>query len=214
MKKHLSILLGAALLFSCKSNLQIGLPYFNDPDFTPVWLSRTDDRFNKLHIIPPFSLTDQNGRVVTNKTTAGKIYVANFFFTRCGNICPKMTVNMHRVADVFKNDSSVIFISHSVTPDYDNTRVLKKYEADKNIDDPNWHLLTSSRETIYKLAREGYFADAATKSAISSQFLHSENFILVDQRGHIRGVYNGTIDLEVNNLVRHIKILKQETKRF
>lgn len=210
MRKLLPIALFGILIAGCKNNLQTGLPYFNDPDFTPVWMDKTDNAFARLHIIPPFALTDQNGRVITNKTTAGKIYVANFFFTRCGNICPKMTVNMHRVADVFKKDSSVIFISHSVTPDYDNTRILKKFEADKNIDNPNWHLLTGSREAIYKLAREGYFADAATKSATSSQFLHSENFILVDRRGHIRGVYNGTIDLEVNNLVRHIKMLKQE----
>lgn len=210
MKNLLIIVLFGILAAGCKNNLQTGLPYFNDPDFTPLWIAKTENGFARLHTIPPFALTDQNGRMITNKTTAGKIYVANFFFTRCGNICPKMTVNMHRVADAFKNDSTVMFISHSVTPEYDNTRVLKKYAADKNIDNPNWHLLTGSQYAIYKLAREGYFADAVSKSEISNQFLHSENFILVDQGGHIRGVYNGTIDLEVNNLVRHIKMLKAE----
>jgi len=210
MKKLTLITLSGVLLFSCKSDLKTGLPYFNDADFTAAWFAKNDPARQKLHTIPLFALTDQNGVIITNKTTAGKIYVANFFFTRCGNICPKMTVNMHRVADVFKNDGTVMFISHSVTPGYDNINILKKYAADKNINNLNWHLLTGSQEEIYKLAREGYFADAASKSAITTQFLHSENFILVDKSGHIRGVYNGTIDVEVNNLVKHIEMLKQE----
>jgi protein SCO1/2 len=199
-----------ALLPGCKNNVKTGLPYFNDPDFTPVWFAENDPAIQKLHTIPPFALTDQNGQLITNKTTTGKIYVANFFFTRCGNICPKMTDNMHKVADVFANDSNVMFISHSVMPAFDQTSVLRKYAKDKNITNPNWHLLTGSQAVIYTLAREGYFADAATKSAITLQFLHTENFILVDKHGHIRGVYNGTIGVEVNNLVKHIQMLKAE----
>ena len=210
MRFLLLIALAGALLSGCKSNQQTGLPYFNDPDFTPAWFAKNDPAIQKLHTIPSFAFTDQNGRVVTNKTTSGKIYVANFFFTQCGNICPKMTGNMHKVADVFADDSSVLFISHSVMPAYDRVSVLKKYAEDKNITNPNWHLLTGSREKIYALAREGYFADAVSKSAITSQFLHTENFILVDRHGHIRGVYNGTIGVEVNNLVKHIQMLKAE----
>src|SRR6185312_12570673 len=120
MKKLFVVALSVVLLSACKNNLQTGLPYFNDPDFTPVWFAKNNLALQKLHTIPPFALTDQNGRTITNKTTRGKIYVANFFFTRCGNICPKMTENMHQVADFFKNDSTVMFISHSVTSEYDN----------------------------------------------------------------------------------------------
>jgi protein SCO1/2 len=206
------LLIPFIIIFStgCKKSSKPSLPYFNTSDFTPVWLKKTDPEFKKLHTVPSFSFTDQNGHTITDQTTAGKIYVANFFFTRCENICPRMMDNMKKAANVFANDSSVLIISHSVTPLYDNTAVLKKYADDKNITSPNWHLVTGDKDNIYKLAREGYFADTVTSSAITSQFLHTENFILVDKNRHIRGVYNGTIELEVDNLIRHIKMLKEE----
>lgn len=209
MKKLLILTCLSILLFSCTKR-GTSLPYFNNPDFTPVWLSKTDPCFNKLHKIPPFIFTDQNGNTITQKNIEGKIYVANFFFTRCNNICPKMTENMHKIANTFACDNSIIFISHSVTPTYDNVSVLKKYAADKHISNPNWHLVTGNRDNIYTIARNGYFADLVTSSAITTQFLHTENFILVDKHKHIRGVYNGTLDVEVANLVAHIKILKEE----
>ncbi len=210
MKKILIALLCCILFFSCKNNSALELPYFNSSDFTPEWLAKTDPGFKKLHTIPDFEFTDQDNHLVSGKTTAGKIYVANFFFTRCGNICPKMMDNMKKVADAFAGDNSVLIISHSVTPHYDKVSILKKYASDKNITGPNWHLVTGDKDAIYRIARCGYFADTVTKSAITTQFLHTENFILVDKLGHIRGVYNGTIDLEVNNLVRHIRMLKEE----
>jgi protein SCO1/2 len=187
------------------------LPYFNTPDFTPTWPAKNTSEFEQLHVIPAFSFTDQDLKVISNATVKGKIYVADFFFTRCGSICPKMTDNMGRVATAFMKDDNVAILSHSVTPELDNTAILKKYAADKNIKNPNWHLLTGDRQAIYTIARRGYFADdeiGYTKDA--TQFLHTENFILVDRKGHIRGVYNGTLPFEVDNLIRHIKILEQE----
>lgn len=210
MKRLLLIPFIIIFTAGCKKSSKPSLPYFNTSEFTPVWLKKTDPEFKKLHTVPSFSFTDQNGYTITDQTTAGKIYVANFFFTRCENICPRMMDNMKKAANVFANDSSVLIISHSVTPLYDNTAVLKKYADDKNITSPNWHLVTGDKDNIYKLAREGYFADTVTSSAITSQFLHTENFILVDKNRHIRGVYNGTIELEVDNLIRHIKMLKEE----
>jgi protein SCO1 len=209
MKKLILVTSLSILFFGCKKH-ETSLPYFNNPDFTPIWLSKTDPQFNKLHTIPPFIFTDQNGNTITQKNTEGKIYVANFFFTRCNNICPKMTENMHKVANAFVGDNNIVFISHSVTPTYDNVNVLKKYAADKNITNANWHLVTGSQDKIYTIARKGYFADVVSSSAITTQFLHTENFILVDKYRHIRGVYNGTLDVEVANLVEHIKLLKEE----
>jgi protein SCO1 len=210
MKAWLFTVLVATAIFGCKRKPATALPYFNDADFTPVWLGKDEPAYKKLHTIPPFAIIDQNNLVVSEKTTKGKICVVNFFFTRCENICPRMMNNMKKAANAFANDKDVLIISHSVTPVYDNVNVLKKYAADKNINTPNWHLVTGDKDQIYSLAREGYFADKVTGSAINSQFLHTENFILVDKERHIRGVYNGTIELEVDNLIRHIKILQQE----
>ena len=205
-----ALLLCTLLACSCKSKTATSLPYFNTPDLTPVWLSKADPALAQLHSVPPFAFTDQNGKTITEKNTKGKIYVANFFFTRCQNICPRMMDNLKKVSDAFGMDNRVCILSHSVTPVYDNVNVLKKYAAEKGISNGNWHLLTGDRAQIYKLARKGYFADSITSSVISTQFLHTENFILVDQNRHIRGVYNGTIELEVDNLIRHIKLLKKE----
>lgn len=187
------------------------LPYFNTPDFTPTWPDKTTDAFQKMHVIPAFSFTDQYGQQVSNQTVVNKVYVADFFFTRCGSICPIMTDNMNKVAAAFMNDRNVMILSHSVTPELDNVGILKQYAAQKHITNPNWHLLTGDKQQIYTLARRGYFADEEIGyNKDITQFLHTENFILVDRKGHIRGVYNGTVPFEVESLIRHIKILEQE----
>jgi len=210
MKKLLAISLLVLLCFSCTNKQQITLPYFNTSDFTPVWLNKTDPEYKKLHTISSFSLIDQHGKVITERTTSGKIYVANFFFTRCANICPKMMDNLKKAAATFAPDSNVLIVSHSVTPLYDNVAVLKNYAEEKDINQPNWHLVTGDKDQIYNLARTSYFADTVTSSAITTTFLHTENLILVDKNRHIRGVYNGTIPFEVENLIRHIRILEKE----
>ena len=211
--KRIGLLLLVILIVSCKQkeNQVTVLPYFNTPDFTPTWPAKNTGEFEKLHVVPQFNFTDQYGNAISNKTVRNKIYVADFFFTRCGSICPKMTDNMGKVAAAFMNDGNVAILSHSVTPELDNVAVLKRYAAEKHIKNPNWHLLTGDKQQIYTIARRGYFADdesGFTKDA--TQFLHTENFILVDRKGHIRGVYNGTLPFEVENLIRHIKILEQE----
>ena len=213
MKNILVISLCILLLSACthRTTQQTELPYFNTPDFTPVWPAKNTNAFENLHVIPAFSFTDQYGKNVTNQTVKHKIYVADFFFTRCGSICPIMTDNMNKVATAFAHDDRVAILSHLVTPELDNITVLQQYAAQKKITSPNWHLLTGNKQQIYQLARRGYFADnelGYNKDA--SAFLHTENFVLVDGNGHIRGVYNGTVPFEVENLIRHIKILEQE----
>jgi protein SCO1/2 len=212
MKKFGLILL-VILVSACgqKQKPVTVLPYFNTPDFTPTWPDKNTSEFEHLHVIPAFSFTDQDGKIITNKTMQNKVYVADFFFTRCGSICPKMTDNMGMVAKAFMNDANVAILSHSVTPELDNVAILKKYAVDKRIINPNWHLLTGDRQQVYTIARRGYFADNETGfTKDATQFLHTENFILVDRKGHIRGVYNGTLPYEVENLVRHIRLLEEE----
>ncbi len=188
------------------------LPYYNTPDFTPQFLTSPQEvDQNITHTIASFSCTDQHDRPVTDKTIEGKIHVANFIFTSCGSICPVMTKHMKLVQDEFKNDSTVVLLSYSVTPWMDDVPRLKKFAEKNRVTSPNWHLLTGSKSDIYTLARQSYFAEedlGFTKD--STQFLHTEHVLLVDKNKRIRGIYNGTLQLEAEQLIKDMKVLQQE----
>ena len=210
-----SALIILLILAACKNKQAttsaLPLPFINKPDFTPEWIEKKDSGYTSIHQIPAFSFTDQNGETVTEKTVEGKIYVTDFFFTRCGSICPKMTSNMGTLQEKFKNDDEVIFLSHSVTPQMDSVPVLKKYAETKGVITGKWHLLTGSRDEIYRLAKKEYFAgDTVGYYQTGNEFLHTENFILVDKHRRIRGVYNGTLLLEMERLSEDIATLKKE----
>jgi protein SCO1 len=208
MRSFLVIMI-CTFVTACKHSTSNSLPYFNTPDFTPTWIS-DPATVASIHTIPPFAFINQNGKTITNKDVDGKIYVADFFFTKCTSICPKMTTNMSKVSSAFANDI-VVILSHTVTPETDSVSALKNYASAKNISNKNWHLLTGNKQEIYSIARKGYFADESLGyNKDTSEFLHTENFILVDKHGRIRGVYNGTIELEVDQLIQHIKLLKDE----
>lgn len=180
------------------------LPYFNTADFTPEWDKGT-------HKIPAFSFTNQDGVTVTNTTFKGKIYITDFFFTSCPGICPKLTKNMGNLQDYYKNDKEIMLLSHTVMPWKDSVSVLNDYALKHNVNSEKWHLVTGSKDAIYTIARMGYFADEDfVKTQDVNDFIHTENFILVDKQGYIRGVYNGTLAVDVARLKRHIKILKAE----
>jgi len=188
-----------------------GLPFINKPDFTPEWIAGGDTGYSSIHTIPAFSFTDQDGKTVTEKTVEGKIYVADFFFTRCAGICPKMTANMCTLQNKFKNVEEVIFLSHSVTPDADSVPVLRNYAENKGVISGKWHLLTGNKDEIYTLAKKQYYAgDTIGYYQTGNEFLHTENFILVDKHRRIRGVYNGTLPLEMERLIEDIVTLKKE----
>lgn len=180
------------------------LPYFNAADFTPEWN-------NPIHKIPEFSFTNQNGKRITNATYLGKIYIADFFFTSCPGICPKLTKNMGILQDFYKDDINIKLLSHTVMPWKDSVPILKDYAIKNNVLDSKWNLVTGNKEALYKIARTGYFADEDfVKTQDESNFIHTENFVLVDKGGYIRGVYNGTLPVDVERLKRHIDILRKE----
>jgi protein SCO1/2 len=190
----------------------VTLPFFNQPDWTPEWIKETDTGYNHIHTIPSFSFLDQNGMVVDEHLVNGKIYIANFFFTKCRNICPKMTNNLYLLQEEFKNDTSILLLSHSVTPETDDVNVLNKYALDNKVDAKKWHLLTGNKKEIYGLAKQQYFAgDTVGFYQSGNEFLHTENFILIDQHRRIRGVYNGTLLVEINRIKEDILILKSES---
>lgn len=170
-------------------------------------LSNTDTIY---HTIGDFSFTNQFGEIVTNKTVENKIFVADFFFATCQSICPQMSGNLRDVQKAFKNDDSLLILCHTVNPMHDTVEVLKaygqKYEAKKN----KWHFLTGDKKQIYDLAKTSYLVNAFEDDGTPEGFLHSELFLLIDKKGRIRGMYDGTDKVQVTKLIKDIKLLKQE----
>lgn len=188
------------------------LPFYNSPEFTPLFMLSREETDKKItHSIAPFSFTDQNGKQLTERQVDGKIHVANFIFTKCGSICPVMTKHMKLVQQAFNNDPQLVLLSFSVTPWIDSVGRLKKYAENNDITSTNWHFLTGNKSDIYNLARQSYFAEEAigfTKD--STEFLHTEHVLLVDKKRRIRGIYNGTLQLEMEQLIKDIMLLKKD----
>lgn len=206
------------ILFSCvigcqgveENNSRVDiLPYYEDANFTPKWFSGESQIPNDFHRIPKFNLFNQSGQNITQKHLDNKIYVADFFFTSCPGICPKMTSNMSLIQDFFKNDEDVVLISHSVMPEFDSVSVLKAYAESKGIINNKWHLVTGDRNHIYDLGRNFYFVEEDLGIEKNNEdFLHTENFVLIDKNKYIRGIYNGLNKSSVNQLIEDIKTLK------
>jgi len=214
MYRIVFLLLSSWFIISCteSSSDTATLPYYNDPDFTPIFVKNEAEVTQKIpHIINDFSFLNQDSSIISQKTVEDKIHVANFIFTVCPSICPTMTKNMKLVSDSLQNDRDVAFLSYSVTPWIDTPSVLKKFKDKNSIKNTNWHFLTGSKSAIYQLARKSYFAEEDIGfSKDSTEFLHTEHFILVDKSKRIRGIYNGTLTLEMQKLLEDIKTLKAE----
>ena len=182
------------------------LPVITPRDVNPELVDSLVQHIGYNHKIAPFAFTNQNGIKVTNKDYEGKIYVADFFFTTCQTICPKMTDNMVWLQDKIKDNPKVKLLSHSVFPNEDTVEVLKKYAKEKGVVDSKWNLVTGDQKEIYKIARQSYLVVKTGKPEELYDMVHTENFVLVDQKGRIRGFYNGlNIDEKVkgeNNLTQ------------
>jgi protein SCO1/2 len=204
------------LVLSCKNkeekiSIVEELPYYNEASFMPQWLTPNSIRVEAFHKIPGFSLTDQDGTTITEKTFENKIYVADFFFTTCPGICLKMTANMSVLQDEFKEDADVLLLSHSVTPKADSVAVLKKYALENGVISKKWHLVTGERSEIYDLGRNSYFVEEDLgETKTDEDFLHTENFVLIDKNKHIRGIYNGLNKTAIRQLIADIQTLKTE----
>lgn len=188
---------------------QIELPFYNEATFTPQWIEPSDEKYRDIHTIPDFEFINQNGDTVTNKTFQDKIYVTNFFFTLCPNVCPKMTENLGLVRDAFSGGDQVRILSHTVMPWADSVERLAEYASLNGISSRQWHLVTGDQNDIYKIARESYFADEGFGKSLTSNedFLHTENIFLIDQKRRIRGIYNGTIRLDMKRMIDDIHTL-------
>lgn len=186
------------------------LPVYNPADVNPKLVDASVRSKTKNHKIGPFSLVNQNGETITNNTYKGKIYIADFFFTRCQSICITMAYNMSELQDYFKDDDAIMFLSHSVTPKMDSVPVLRAYADKKGVIDGKWHVTTGDKKHIYDLARKSYFAVLDEGNGDENDFIHTENFVLIDKEGRIRGSYDGTKKENMQKIIDDIILLKEE----
>lgn len=208
------ILFIAAILTSCgkgpakKNNANKSLPFLGEPTIT------SHEENGKLvpdtlyPTIPSFSFTNQDGKVVTEKTYDG-IYVADFFFTTCPTICPKMKAELLRVYEAFKSEPRLKILSHTIDPEFDTVEVLDEYASRLQVTSDKWNFVTGDKDSIYTIA-EYYLSSAEEDPSAPGGFIHSGALILIDQQKHIRGLYDGTKPEEVDQLIKDIPLLLSE----
>jgi protein SCO1 len=189
-----------------------GLPIINPSEVNPELVDTTIQYKSKYHTIANFSFTNQNGKTITQNDYEGKIYVADFFFTTCKTICPKMTGNMEKVQKAIINYPKVKLLSFSVQPEYDTPAVLKKYAQEKGVLDEKWNLVTGNKREIYYLARKSYLAVKTGSPNELYDMVHTENFVLIDSKKRIRGFYDGTSESDIEKLITDINWLCENEK--
>ena len=197
--------------FISKPSTEKILPVYNPIDVNEEMVDPELARIGYGHTIGNFSFLDQNGKVFTQEHVKGKVYVVEYFFTTCGTICPKMNAQMQRIQQAYKGSNKVEILSFTVNPKTDTVEQLKRYALDHEANDQQWHFLTGKQEKLYHLARTSFFvlkpAEVENQGDEGSDFIHTNNFVLVDQSGRIRGYYDGTSTKEVNHLIKDIQLL-------
>lgn len=188
------------------------LPIYQPASVNAELVDSTIQHQKKYHQIADFSLTNQNGQIITQEDYNGKIYVADFFFTTCQTICPIMTKHMKDIQNAFITDNDIKILSHTVTPDIDSVAQLKRYAQEKGVNATKWNLVTGDKKLIYELARKSYLAVKDDGDGGPFDMIHTENFMLIDKERQIRGFYDGTDLKEIERLIDDIKTLKGSYK--
>ncbi|MES2515225.1 MAG: SCO family protein [Bacteroidota bacterium] len=179
------------------------LPYFGEKNT----VKQGDTMF---HTVKPFMFTDQYNEKVTEQTVSDKIYVTDFFFTTCQSICPIMSTQLERVYKQFAGNSDVLILSHTVAPEEDSVNVLMDYAKLHGVKNKKWLFLTGDKKHLYEMARQSYLLNMDEGNGDADDFIHTQNFALVDKEKHLRGFYDGTDSLEVSRLITDIKLLLEE----
>ncbi len=196
-----------ALFSNCQNKK---LPYLGEPDLVKKNVDGKEIEEKIYPVIPDFEFQNQNGDKVNAKTFAGRIYVADFFFTTCPTICPVMKKNMLKVYEAYKTNPKVGILSHTIDPGHDSVQVLKTYAKDLGIAGSMWHFVTGDRDKIYEIGEKHYMVRASEDSTQAGGFIHSGRFVLVDEQKHIRGMYDGTTDSGTQQLIEDIGVLLKE----
>ena len=163
------------------------------------------------HRIDRFSFVNQDSVIVTNDTFKDKIYVADFFFTSCPTICPVMKQQMLRVYDKYREEDQLAILSHTIDPEYDTVGLLSDYASRLGVSSDKWHFVTGEKDEIYEIGESSYMVVANEDENAPGCFIHSGAFLLVDQQGQIRGVYDGTLEEQVDLLIKDISRLLAST---
>ena len=192
---------------SCNQISKKQLPIYNPIDINPKLVDKSVRNISENHTVRDFNLINQNGANITSKDYENKIYVVDFFFTRCPSICPIMTNNMLKIQEEFIKNEDIMLLSMSVTPENDSFEILKNYAIEKGVNDSKWNITTGSKKHIYELARKSYFAVVEQGDGGLQDFIHTPNFILVDTKKQIRGIYDGTEENEISRLIEDIYVL-------
>ena len=190
---------------------KITLPIYSPNMVSSELVSKEIQHVKKYHKISDFSLTNQNGKKITQEFYENQIYIADFFFTTCPSICPIMTENMFQIQEKTMEDN-VLLVSYSVTPEIDSVAQLKKYALEKGVNDNKWNLLTGDKKQIYDLARKSYLVAKNDGDGGKYDMIHTENFVLIDKEKRIRGFYDGTNKKEMDKLLIDVEILENSYK--
>lgn len=187
------------------------LKIYNPIDIQPEMVDRDLLRIGVGHKIAPFKFYAQTGEIFNSQQLKGKVYVAEYFFTTCGTICPIMNAQMQRVQDALKNEPEFAILSFTVDPEIDTVEQLNQYATAHNANPQQWHFLTGDKKKLYRLARRSFFvlkpAEVKNQGDVGSDFIHTNHFVLVDQLSRIRGYYDGTNTQEVNALIHDARQL-------
>ena len=190
------------------------MPIINPIDVKEEMVDPEMLRIGQGHTIGDFSFQNQENKTITQKNIEGKVVVAEYFFSTCQSICPIMNQQMQRVQNQFKGNNTVKIFSFTVDPEVDTVEQLKRYAKKHQAVDGQWHFLTGKKEELYNLARKSFFvlkpAEAANQGDVGSDFIHTNNFVLVDKQKRIRGYYDGTSSKEVTQLITDVKKLLDE----
>ena len=194
-----------------KKALNTSLPVLNPIDLNSSLVDSSIQRKGYGHKIQAFSFTNQNGQTITNKDVENSVYVVEYFFTTCSTICPKMNTQMQWLQKKFKGVKNFKILSFTVQPEIDSVPVLKEYADEYEAENGQWHFLTGDKKKLYALARQSYFllkpAEAKNLGDANSDFIHTNNFVLIDKDQRIRGYYDGTSVKEVDKLANDIRKL-------
>ena len=200
--------------FMIKPSKEKSLPVINPVNVNKEMVDPELLRIGYGHKIGNFSFLNQDGKVVTQQDVKGKVFVAEYFFTTCGTICPIMNVQMQRVHKVYQANNNVRILSFTVDPKVDTVAQMKRYAVAHGADVKSWFFLTGTQEKLYELARKSFFvlkpAETENQGDVGSDFIHTNNFVLVDKEMRIRGYYDGTNPKEVDELIGDIALLVKE----
>ncbi len=190
------------------------LPIYNPIDIDPEAVDPELLRMGRGHTIGEFSFINQNSETITNKDVEGKVYVVEYFFTTCGTICPIMNKQMQRVQSALSKEKDFRILSFTVDPEVDDVKQMKHYADIHKVDHSQWWFLTGKKEKLYELARKSFFvlkkAEVPQLGDAGSDFIHTNNFVLIDRKMRIRGYYDGTNVDEVDKLIKDVNLLLNE----